>query len=212
MADDRITVSLSHDEWQWVMSLVLNSAYLRARPIVVAVEAAVAAHGEAAKEAVFRDQNERQLIMQELRAREADLATARQGLRELNTEKAKLERRLRGYQGAEAKRARRANGADPHEERNQYLEAALRDSEGKRQIAEDLVADIRGGKLVKQLQRQLDWERTNRLRAQSIVAGAVEAGYAPPPLPGTLSEIPAPELTPEAQAELAEVIASDANG
>jgi flagellar motility protein MotE (MotC chaperone) len=106
MAEPKIMVSLTHEQWQWVMSLVLNSAYLRARPIVEAVEAAVGQHTEDMNAAATRERSQREEIVGQLYTAQREL---QQGKREITN----LKQQVAGYLQAakRAKRAQRTKGA-----------------------------------------------------------------------------------------------------
>jgi hypothetical protein len=140
MAEPKIMVSLTHEQWQWVMSLVLNSAYLRARPIVEAVEAAVGQHTEDMNAAATRERSQREEIVGQLYTAQREL---QQGKREITN----LKQQVAGYLQAakRAKRAQRTKGANGHDPSAEIAELRdkLGDEQRRRSVAEEWLKKAR---------------------------------------------------------------------
>jgi len=114
----RLTVTLPHDQWQWVMSLLMNSSWLRADPIVKAVEAAVKAHAAGLQFEADSLKTQAENAQMVIRRHEMELSSLHSELKQRNETIKHLEARIRGYQSkaAQAKRAaQQAKSANGHD-------------------------------------------------------------------------------------------------
>lgn len=124
---ERITVTLSHDEWQWVLSLVMNSAYIRAKPIVEATEAAVKNHREILQAAALRERGEVDELRRKERNYDNNVGVLQREASEARRYIGKLERQIDGYKGklSQMGKRRKVNGHDEADAAMVELQATL---------------------------------------------------------------------------------------